>query len=102
MARDSTRRSTVEALEEEFVGALVKETGFAPSMALQIVRPIVQHLVANYPGERLYIPAPKRVYPVEEIRQAMARTENAAAVCERFGLSRATLYRLLEGAAGVD
>ena len=97
MAADNSKRSTVESLEEEFIGALVRETGFQPSLARVIVRPIIQHLVDTYPGERLYVPAPRREYPVEEIRHALELTSfNYDAVCERFGISRSTLFRVLK------
>lgn len=99
MGRDSKRESSVEALEQEFVGAVVKETGFTPSLALVVVKPIIRHLVSQYAGDRLYVPAPKRQYPADEIREAMQLTNNAEAVCDRFGISRATLYRVLKGDA---
>ena len=94
MAADNSK-STVESLEDEFVAAVCKDTGFQPSLARIIVKPIIQHLVDTYAGERLYVPAPRREYPVEEIRQAVELTDNREAVCERFGISRATLYRVL-------
>lgn len=100
MARDS--RQSVASLEEEFVSAVVKDTGFQPSLALIVVRPIINHLVANYAGDRLYVPAPRRQYPVAEILQALEATGNRQAVCERFGISDSTLYRITKGATGDD
>jgi hypothetical protein len=95
LARDNGKQSSVDTLEDEFIGAVVRETGFQPSLARIVVRPIIQHLMTTYPGERLYVPAPKREYPVEEIRQALEQCDNRDAVCDRFGISRATLYRVL-------
>lgn len=97
MAADNSK-TTVESLEDEFVAAVCKDTGFQPSLARIIVKPIIQHLVDTYAGERLYVPTPRREYPVDEIRRAIEQTDNREAVCERFGISRATLFRVLKDA----
>lgn len=77
------------------VAAVVRETGFQPSLARMVVAPIIRHLAESYPGERIYVAAPKREYPVEEIRLAYEATKNRDAVCERFGISKTKLYELL-------
>lgn len=99
MAADNSK-STVESLEDEFVAAVCKDTGFQPSLARIIVKPIIQHLVDTYAGERFYVPAPRRQHPIDEIRKALEATGNPAAVCERFHISRATMYRLLSQDSG--
>ena len=94
MAADNSK-STVESLEDEFVAAVCKDTGFQPSLARIIVKPIIQHLVDTYAGERLYVPTPRRQYPVDEIRRVLESTGDRDAVCKRYGISTRTLYRIL-------
>ena len=50
MARDNGKQSSVDTLEDEFIGAVVRETGFQPSLARIVVRPIIRHLMVTYPG----------------------------------------------------
>lgn len=90
--------SPLQALEDEMVQAVVAETGLKESMARYMVAPIIRHLCSEYGGDRIYIPV-RRDYPVDEIRAAFERTRDVRAVCNEFGVSRRTLYRLLNTAA---
>lgn len=96
MARNDKNETTLQAMEDEMIAAVCKETGFQPSLARIVVTPIIQHLASTYPGERIYVAAPRREYPVEEIIAALAQTNNRQAVCERYGISDRTLYRICE------
>lgn len=98
MARKSkpTSENTLQAMEDDMVAAVVAEVGFTPSLARTVVAPIIRHLAERYPGERIYVAAPKREYPVEEIRLAYEHTGNRDAVCDRFGISKTKFYELLK------
>lgn len=95
LARENSSGRTIDALQDEFVGVMVRDTGLKPAIAREFVRPMIQHLVDTYAGERLYIPTPRRNYPVAEIRGALKSTGDREAVCKRFGISSRTLYRVL-------
>ena len=96
MAKPAKAENTLQAMEDDMVGAVVRETGFQPSLARIVVLPIIKHLAENYAGERIYVAAPKREYPVAEIIAALEHTGNRDAVCERYGISDRTLYRICE------
>lgn len=85
------------ACESIMVEAL-KGEGFSESLAVMIVAPIMQQITLTFPGERIYVPAPKRVYPVVEIVTAFTATRNREAVCSRFGISKSKLYEILKEA----
>jgi hypothetical protein len=85
----------MQALEDELTTALAADTGLRESMARLMVIPIVRYLVSEYAGDRIYIPTPGRNYPVAEIRAAFAASRDLTAVCQEYGISRRTLYRIL-------
>lgn len=76
----------------------LKREGFSESLARTIVEPIMQSVTETFPGERIYVAAPKRVYPVAEIVAAFTATRNREAVCSRFGISKSKLYEILKEA----
>lgn len=88
--------SPLQALEDEIVDALVAETGLKPVMARYMVRPILQHLCSEYGGTQLYIPAMRKGYRVEDIRNDFFESRDVDAVCRKYSISRRTLYRLLD------
>lgn len=96
LAKQRYSEHTLQGLEDDLIAAVCKETGFQPSLARLVVMPIFAHLISRFPGERIYIAAPRRVYPVAEIVAAYAQTKNREAVCERFGLSRSKFYELVK------
>jgi hypothetical protein len=85
-----------QVLRDELVQAVVRKTDVPPSYASLLVDSIVGHLQERYGGDRLYIPQAGRTYPVDEMRDYLASTRDVPATCRKFGVSRATLYRLLE------
>lgn len=88
----------VAALEAEFVDAVCQKTGLQPEFARSIVGPLVRHLQRRYGGDRLYIPASSRGYTQDEVKDYfVATSRDVAATCERFSISRSTLYRVLGG-----
>lgn len=86
------------ALEAEFVQVICEKTGLKPAFAQSIVGPLVRHLQRRYGGERLYIPSSSRGYTQEEVRDFFQQAaRDVDKTCERFSISRATLYRVLGG-----
>ena len=85
-----------QALEDELVAALAKDTGMLPSLAVMFVRPVVRYLQSKHAGRRMYVPSPGRTYDVEAMRQQLAETRDVDLVCKTHGVSRTTLYRLLD------
>lgn len=90
----------MSTLADELVQVIVAEIGFTPTMARAVVEPIIAHLAARYGGDRIYFPARRREYPIDDIRKAADNSASTAEVCERFGISRATLYRILRATGG--
>jgi Mor family transcriptional regulator len=88
----------LQALEDEMVEAMVRDTGLKPEMARFMVRPILRHLCSEYGGERIYIPSLRAEYPVDEIRAEFANSRDVAGTCRKYSISRRTLYRLLDEA----
>jgi hypothetical protein len=94
MSRDTDR---TEELRAEFVDALVQELGLREVMALPIANSLVAYLQRQYPGERLYIPAPPRQYDVLQIEAALRSGTSINRVCREHGVARSTLYRIFPG-----
>lgn len=83
-----------EALREEIVRGIVDQLGVPEALAMPYADSILTYLQREYPGQRLYIPAPTRQYDVQEIADALGRGASIARVCREHGISRPTLYRL--------
>lgn len=85
-----------QALEDELVAAVSGETGMVASLARLFVRPVVKYLQAKHGGRRMYVPSPGRVYDIDAMRQQLEQTRDVDLVCRSHGVSRTTLYRLLD------
>lgn len=94
MSKDNDR---TEALRAELVRAIVEGTGVSEQMAMPFANSALCYLQRNYPGERLYIPAPTRQYDVLQIQAALQRGESVTRVCREHGISRSKLYQLFPG-----
>lgn len=99
MSRNTARRRVRinELTDELTIGAAMRLRCDSDDIR-HVVAAVVAYLVEEYPAQDLYIPAsvtPKS-YPVDAIRQAVASKESIRTICERFRLSRRTLYRLLD------
>ena len=98
--KSSARRiSPLQELEDEMVQAMVTDTGMKPEMCRFMIRPIIRHLCSEYGGGRVYIPK-NREYSAGEVVAAFNLSNNVEQVCQDFGISRRTLYRLLEESVG--
>jgi hypothetical protein len=75
----------------------VQELGLREVMALPIANSLVAYLQRQYPGERLYIPAPPRQYDLLQIEAALRAGVSIGRVCREHGMSRSTLYKLFPG-----
>lgn len=92
--------SPLQALEDEMLEAIARETGVKPEWARTFVAPIIRHLVSEYGGERLYIPK-RREYDVDEVLAFFHRVHgDVERTCREFSISRRTLYRLLPERGG--
>lgn len=97
MAR-SNSVSPLQALEDEMVQAVVAETGMQPEAVRFLVGPIVRHLASEYGGDRIYIPKAREI-DAEQVRRDFGESKDVTLVCRTHGISRRTLYRLLQDAA---
>jgi Mor family transcriptional regulator len=91
MSKDLDR---TQALHRELVGAIVQETGMREVLAVPIADSLMAYLQREYPGQKLYIPAPARQYDVLQIRASLERGDTPAEVCRSHALSRSTLYKM--------
>lgn len=83
-----------EALRSEFVRGIVEETGVTEAVALPFANSLLAYLQRTRPGDRLYIPQPARQYDLLQIQADLQRGVPVSRVCQRHGISRATLHRL--------
>lgn len=91
MSKETDR---TEALRASLVRALVDGTGLSERLALPYANSVLAYLQREFPGERVYVPAPQRQYDILQITAALERGESIARVCATHGVSRPTLYRL--------
>lgn len=87
--------SAAQAFEEEILAAFCRDTGLKADIARPLIRPLIEYLMSEYGGGELYVPARTSRYRVEEIGRAFAESGDVDAVCQTFGISRRTLYRIL-------
>lgn len=85
----------LQVLEDELTEAITAHTGLRSELAREYARPMLAYLQARYGGDKLYIPAIRRRYDPQEIRQFMADHCDPGKAMERFNVSRSTLYRIL-------
>jgi len=85
-------------LMAEFVTAACAATGQTAEVVTMIVRPIIDHLERNYPGQQIYISKPGRNLDLQEIyREYVARIPKRE-ICRRHSLSMRTLNRIIDEA----
>ncbi|MDN5937876.1 MAG: hypothetical protein L0H83_04375 [Salinisphaera sp.] len=76
------------------VTRVVREhTGFNERLALYIASEIIDALIEDYRGERLYVSASRAERDAAVLIDFNGR--NHRAVCARHGVSRSTLYRII-------
>jgi hypothetical protein len=90
--------SAAQAFEEEILAAFCRDTGMKAEIARPLIRPLVEYLMSEYGGTELYVPALTARYKIDEIGQAFAATGDVEFVCQRYSISRRTLYRILGSA----
>jgi Mor family transcriptional regulator len=90
----SRETDRTEALRQELVAAVVAETGMREVLAVPLANSLLAYLQREYGGQRLYIPAPGRMYPILQIEAELRQGETPADVCKRYSISRRTLDRL--------
>jgi len=88
---------------DEIRGALVKTLrivlmGQPTHLALQVADAALTAFMEHLGGQRIYFPSRESID--EEAILAAFTGNNRDAVCEAFGISRATLYRLLRARSG--
>lgn len=94
MSKDTDR---TEALRAELVRAVVDGTGLSEQLAMPYANCVLAYLQSEYPGDKLYIPAPPRQYDLLQITAALERGDSINRVCATHGLSRTRLYKLFPG-----
>lgn len=94
MSRETDR---TEAMRQGIVDAIVQEVGMGERLAVPIADSVLAYLQREFPGQKIYIPAPARQYDVLQIRAALERGESPAAVCRNYAVSRTTLYKMFPG-----
>lgn len=94
MSRETDR---TEALRRELVAAIVGETGMREVLAVPLADSLLAYLQREYGGQRMYIPAPARLYPMLQIEAELRQGADVDDVCRRYGISRRTLRRLFPG-----
>lgn len=94
MSRESDR---TEALRQELIAAVVGETGMREVLAVPLANSLLAYLQREYGGQRLYIPAPSRMYPMLQIEAELRQGTDIGEVCRRYNVSHRTLKRLFPG-----
>ena len=94
MSRESDR---TEALRQELISAVVAETGMRETLAVPVANSLLAYLQKEYGGQRLYIPAPARMYPMLQIEAELRQGAGVDEVCRRYNISHRTLKRLFPG-----
>lgn len=96
MSRNTLRRRVriSELAEELCIGAALRLRTDSDDIR-HIVDAVVAYMVEEYPGQDIYIPS-SVVWPVEEIKAAVASGESMREICRRYRTDRRTVYRLLD------
>ncbi|WP_153066846.1 hypothetical protein [Xanthomonas arboricola] len=80
----------IDGLRAKIKDTIKKDLGVGD----QLANPFADSIMQCFSGERLYFPAIKINYPVDEIEKALQSGLSVASVTQRYELSRATLYKL--------
>lgn len=83
----------VSALRAEIVGVLVRESGAPETHAIDMASKILAAVTQRYRGTEPYIGAAAPRYDRNAVLLDLQRYPTTV-VCERHGISRATLWRL--------
>lgn len=92
------RKARINELAEELsIGAAMRLRCDSDDIR-QVVDAVVAYLVEEYPSQDLYIPASLAppVYPVAAIRSDIKAGKSLKEVCQKYRVSRRTVYALLE------
>jgi len=92
MSRDSDR---AQELFSELLAAVCRDTGLREELAMPYVISAFAYLQAVHGGRKLYIPAPERKYPADEIIALYEKTGDADHVCRKFNIGRTKLFSLV-------
>lgn len=82
------------AMRNEITSAIREATGLHERFASELSDEILSRLMTRWGGDRLHVPACDRAARDEAIR-ADFDGRNHDAVCRRYGISQATLYRVI-------
>ncbi len=83
-------------LERDFLAIVREDIGMNERLAGLVARMLVDGLRSRMGGQELYIPAPDRSERDESIRREFNGTrESLAAIMRRTGLSRASVYAIV-------
>lgn len=95
MSRHTARRKArVDQLVDELsIGAALRLKCNSDDIH-DVVQAVVSYLTEEYPAQELYIPS-SVVYPVEELKQALASGRSVRWICKTYRIDRRTLYRLV-------
>lgn len=86
-----------EELRAEIVRGIVDQLGVPEALAMPYANGIVTYLQREYPGQKMYIPAPSRQYDLLQITAALEGGATISRVCREHGVSRTMLYKLFPG-----
>ncbi len=89
---NAKRDDFAAALRAEIVGVLVRESGAPETHAIAMASKILQAVSHRWQGTTAYVRTPDR-YDREAVLRDL-KWFPTTAVCERHGISRATLWRL--------
>lgn len=93
MNRDTTE-DDVAQWHQDLTMAMVEGTGLREDLASRIAGLTLQRLQERRGGRTCYLPVVSKQDRNEAIRRAFNGT-NHAEICETYGVSRTTLYRVL-------
>ena len=97
MKSRAIQEDTVLLLRSEFTAIIREQVGMPEAVAAQVADAVVRGMRLRYGTQRIYIPAADK-----SERDALVRKEfkgtNAGEVCRKHGISRPSLYRILNAA----
>lgn len=90
----SVQEDTASAVRSEITRAIQEATGLHEQYASTLAEGIWERFRERWGGSRMHIPAVDRAARNAAIRDAFDG-RNHSEVCARYGISRATLYRVI-------